>query len=288
MGRSRHKAEVHNEQRHKCQICSKTFNRMSSVQLHMAKVHKSCKCEVCLKTFGSVKSLAQHISKCHEKNGRSKCEVCLKTFASAKRLDLHTSKFHEKKACFKCELCSKTFAIKRHLKSHMSRAHKDGENGSRDVCLIPFSKRNTSTVDEKNLLFQMWRFFENFFKKQRPSHTLQVSMKITKVSIVMSCLLFKQLLNKWKPEWNKDVKWKKQDFNCEPFQNVIKNTHMETWKWKTSKVGKNGQIWKCPNGTGSKPKYHIELDHTLGIKKAVNEIFLKSTPREISPKDFGA
>ena len=122
---------------HKCDMCSKTFTRKSSLDRHVKTIHeigptgqneKNFECGTCGKEFESETELENHIENVHNKILNSeKSENCENNDnRELETINENEEKFDVKKESVKnhqCNLCGKEFNRKFLLKKHIERVH---------------------------------------------------------------------------------------------------------------------------------------------------------------------
>lgn len=111
-----------------CDMCSKSFVRITSLRYHVERVHlektdKIYICDVCGKNTGSTKSsLTQHINIHHTERKREQCEICNRLVISTKR---HYKLVHETTGVFTCTKCGKQLRNEKQLAHHVRMRHPD-------------------------------------------------------------------------------------------------------------------------------------------------------------------
>ena len=126
--------EVQNEEsntqignENKCDICGIIFQTPKKLQNHFNHVHNSrekiTQCNICTKTYNKKTSLKYHIDSAHARKRFEKCESCGKTFSKAGYLKNHIHTVHEGHKDHKCQYCGKSFSQAGHLKKHIHTIH---------------------------------------------------------------------------------------------------------------------------------------------------------------------
>ena len=135
-GLYKHKRSVHEGVVHCCPTCGKDFTQASSLNKHIATVHRQEKlfpCTQCGKQFSQKGNLNQHVAAVHEDSKPYKCSTCGKGFTSAAYLNKHISTVHLKEKQFPCPHCGKRFGRKTHLEEHVAGVH-EGVRYACDQC----------------------------------------------------------------------------------------------------------------------------------------------------------
>ena len=124
--------QVHEVQNaHKCNLCSKSFDKSIKLRLHKKRVHedlkiKDKKCDFCGKPFGSKQVLDRHINSVHRGLKEFSCKLCDKSYTQSHSLNYHVKIVHEGMKAekrYKCDLCEKAFTQSHSLKDHVKKAH---------------------------------------------------------------------------------------------------------------------------------------------------------------------
>ncbi|XP_017140529.1 zinc finger protein 20 [Drosophila miranda] len=106
-------------ERHRCIVCSNTYNSSSKLADHM-RTHlneRSYECEVCFKRFSASCNLNTHI-RTHTGEKPYKCEHCLRCFADRSTQRKH-ERMHTNERPYACHICEKTFALSSTRKAHI-------------------------------------------------------------------------------------------------------------------------------------------------------------------------
>ena len=129
--------EVTSENRFKCHICEKTFNRKDHFKNH-ERIHtgeKPFQCDICKASFAVKSSLVRH-KRTHTGEKPFICEICGKTFLRKYHLNQHL-KVHTRENLY-CDICGRNFIRKsnltQHLKVHTSSHDKSLNLVSCDLC----------------------------------------------------------------------------------------------------------------------------------------------------------
>ncbi|RZC42243.1 zf-AD domain containing protein [Asbolus verrucosus] len=133
-----------------CDVCQKTFKRMSNLKTH-EKIHKegykppSFNCDKCDKTFSGKKDLKLHVESIHEgKPPQFICEICGKIVKSRTSLKDHL-KIHSGDKSVICTYCGKSFTSQRYLKVHL-RVHTKEKPHACKFCDKKYSQATPLTL----------------------------------------------------------------------------------------------------------------------------------------------
>lgn len=104
----------------KCNECSKSFNRLSSLGFHIKVIHEKqgkFKCHTCDEEFGTKEKYKAHVS-LHGPEDKVLCKGCKKVFDSLKLYYAH-AKQNPGVHCFLCKLCLRKFPSELLLEQHV-------------------------------------------------------------------------------------------------------------------------------------------------------------------------
>ena len=123
----------------KCQVCEKSYTRMSTLKLHMRahRGEKPYKCLVCLKSFSQAANLTAHF-RIHSGEKPFKCRVCDRRFSQSSSVTTHM-RTHNGERPYKCDICGKAFADSSTLTKH-TRTHTGERPYQCNICLQRFSQ----------------------------------------------------------------------------------------------------------------------------------------------------
>ncbi|KAG5881515.1 hypothetical protein JTB14_002631 [Gonioctena quinquepunctata] len=117
-----------------CDICGKTFNRLSSrkrhMQTHQAQPGEKSKkspflCSICGKHFPYSNGFQRHM-RTHFAERRHRCNICGRTFGQSSHLKVH-SRTHSGEKPYRCTECGFCFSLKSTLHKHI-KSHKNSKN----------------------------------------------------------------------------------------------------------------------------------------------------------------
>ena len=118
--------EIHSKDRLICDICSKTYPSIQTLENHLSRFHlqtKKYECTECEKKFGHPGSLKLHLTFVHEKVRKYSCEICQKHFTRAQKVRNHMDQVHLGIRNHICKVCKKAFKQSPDLKKHMEAFH---------------------------------------------------------------------------------------------------------------------------------------------------------------------
>ena len=127
----RHIAIVHTKEKiHECQLCSKKFKTLMTLNFHHSLVHKEkdLTCHICGESFRLGFQLKAHIDSIHD--GMNKCEICKKSWVNRQSYTEHMKNVHgeiivrvsNQELVEKCKICEKVFS-KDAIENHISIEH---------------------------------------------------------------------------------------------------------------------------------------------------------------------
>ena len=113
--------------RHFCNICSKSYDRLYSLQVHRSKFHeeKAFKCTICSKGFLKSNQLKDHIKSLHGnvREFRKRCVTCEKRFKHLSELTNHINESGHQPLSYGCKFCEKVYFQSDLLGRHMKTYH---------------------------------------------------------------------------------------------------------------------------------------------------------------------
>ncbi|XP_048766295.2 zinc finger protein 836-like [Ostrea edulis] len=102
---------------HQCEVCGKTFHRLSRLKPHLKAHNREYKCEECGKTFSWSNCLRKHML-IHKGEKSFICVKCGMAFNVQSALTRH-EKTHTDQKPFQCNVCEKRFRVRDNLHVHM-------------------------------------------------------------------------------------------------------------------------------------------------------------------------
>ncbi|XP_013102376.2 zinc finger protein 782 [Stomoxys calcitrans] len=119
-----HKLTHTTDRNYLCKQCKMTFKSKRDLRRHepMHKTIRDVFCEICEKSFTKHTSLNAHLAMVHRRIRKHKCTECEKIFGKKSNLINHM-RIHSGEKPFECPSCywkfAQSSALKRHLKTHM-------------------------------------------------------------------------------------------------------------------------------------------------------------------------
>ena len=111
---------------HPCTLCSRSFQRIKSLQMHMRShnvpdfaIKKHHICRFCGRTFTETGNLRRHV-RTHTGEKPYKCKACGKHFSERGNLRKHM-RTHTGEKPYSCDICGKHFSRSDHRKSHVEK-----------------------------------------------------------------------------------------------------------------------------------------------------------------------
>ncbi|KAL3276156.1 hypothetical protein HHI36_020875 [Cryptolaemus montrouzieri] len=159
----------------KCSLCSFNTNNLTSLKLHMKRIHlkiknyrchlcdfsssyryslishigskhlklKNHKCSSCDFSTYSKRNLARHVRNVHLNENGNRCQICDMEIGSLKSLEQHLKLVHLKVKTFKCELCDYDTVRKGNLKRHVIDIHSDIKRFECEHCDFKSSRKHS-------------------------------------------------------------------------------------------------------------------------------------------------
>ena len=137
-----HMLNMHEERKHKCDQCLKTFALNAQKTRHIKIAHNSpmLQCDQCDKMYRDNANLKKHISSVHDKR-RHECDKCDANFATYNALKVHERNKHLN-IKYPCEFCGHQATQRTSLLTHIAGVH-DKVRFPCQVCGANFSQKGT-------------------------------------------------------------------------------------------------------------------------------------------------
>lgn len=103
--------------------CGEVFGLLTPLHKHVYhhRMKQSCQCEICGKTFRRMSQLKPHLKDHYDKERKYECETCGRTFVRPNELRKHRMRHNGEKPHV-CDKCGTAFldshALKRHINTH--------------------------------------------------------------------------------------------------------------------------------------------------------------------------
>ena len=136
---------------HLCHLCTKIFNKPSTLKVHLDSVHYQIRdhtCDFCGKGFINRNKLKYHVERAHEKIRNYLCDMCDKQFYFNTDLTKHKKSTHAESKDFVCRHCGKAFATLGRQKHHEEVVHEGIKKYNCKLCEKRFS---TSTLLKRHM-----------------------------------------------------------------------------------------------------------------------------------------
>jgi len=133
---------------HFCDICDKTFTKLSNLKKHYNRMHgeKPFSCSICKKSFSQNNALQRH-RRIHTEEKPYSCALCEKTFSDTSAKNNHM-RIHTGEKSHSCLVCEKTFSNRADLQRHM-RIHTGVKPYSCDNCGKTFNDTSNCSRHKK-------------------------------------------------------------------------------------------------------------------------------------------
>lgn len=126
-----------NVRQFECNLCHKKFVQKGNMLSHMRthSTERPYECQICDKRYNQSSALSMHMRSLHTKERNFVCKTCPKAFSNVSDLRKH-ERIHDPTARIRCELCGRGFVQTVNLRQHMKRIHNKIVEKNKDIVKV--------------------------------------------------------------------------------------------------------------------------------------------------------
>ena len=165
-----------------CIFCSASSNKLSNLERHVQKIHKTLYCGKCGTTFNIDKTneFKQHIGICPSRRTitekKYKCELCNYSIDKKKRLDYHIINQHKSMTCRNCQIVITDCKM---YEVHNKTCRKSPAKKVEQKLVVSNSKPSTSTTNNSsgvNNIQLQDSSIDNYGSRLKNMHSLRINI----------------------------------------------------------------------------------------------------------------